>query len=296
MVGHIGAPELSRAFRPGIRDEDILPATLAPELLQDLLRGELGFNGVLVSDASAMVGLTSTLPRRELVPAVIAAGCDMFLFMRNADEDFGYMLDGVRNGVISETRLQEALERILGLKASLGLHAVRAGGTRAPAVGALGDRLRGASRDRRRDRRQDRHAREGHPGQPPAHARRRTGASASTGSPAPRTSPAPIRAATSTSCARSSNGRASRCTSSGMPRPARPPGEQGSSPHTVMKRRGERAVRREVRRRDPGRERDRLRAGEHDAHPVVDLAGRRDPLVCRRRCRRSSSRRRCRTT
>ena len=64
------------------------PATLAPELLQDLLRGELGFNGVLVSDASAMVGLTSALPRRELVPAVIAAGCDMFLFIRNADEDF----------------------------------------------------------------------------------------------------------------------------------------------------------------------------------------------------------------
>lgn len=122
MVGHIGAPELSRALRPGIRDEDILPATLAPELLQDLLRGRLGFNGLLVSDASPMVGLTSTLARRELVPAVIAAGCDMFLFMRNADEDFGYMLDGVRSGVISEARLQDALERILGLKASLGLH------------------------------------------------------------------------------------------------------------------------------------------------------------------------------
>lgn len=123
MVGHIGAPELSRALRPGIRDEDILPATLAPELLQDLLRGELGFNGLLVSDASAMVGLTSALPRRDLVPAVIAAGCDMFLFMRNADEDFAYMLEGVRSGVISSERLQDALERILGLKASLGLHA-----------------------------------------------------------------------------------------------------------------------------------------------------------------------------
>ena len=125
MVGHIGAPELSRALRPGIRDEEILPATLAPELLQDLLRGELGFNGVLVSDASAMAGLTSVLPRRELVPAVIASGCDMFLFMRDADEDFAYMLDGVRSGVITVERLQEALERILGLKASLGLHGLR---------------------------------------------------------------------------------------------------------------------------------------------------------------------------
>jgi beta-N-acetylhexosaminidase len=122
MVGHIGAPELSRALRPGIRDEEIRPATLAPELLQDLLRERLGFNGVLVSDASAMVGLTSVLPRRELVPAVIAAGCDMFLFFRNADEDFAFMLEGVRTKVITEGRLQDALERILGLKASLGLH------------------------------------------------------------------------------------------------------------------------------------------------------------------------------
>jgi beta-N-acetylhexosaminidase len=123
MVGHIGAPELSRALRPGIRNEEILPATLAPELLQDLLRGQLGFNGVLVSDASAMVGLTQTLPRRDLVPAVIAAGCDMFLFMRNPDEDFAYMLEGVRAGVITAERLQDALERILALKASVGLHA-----------------------------------------------------------------------------------------------------------------------------------------------------------------------------
>ncbi|MEO8906599.1 MAG: hypothetical protein ABI310_00855 [Microbacteriaceae bacterium] len=54
--------------------------------------------------------------------ASIAAGCDMFLFFRDAAEDFGYMLEGYRSGVITKERLQEALERILGLKASLGLH------------------------------------------------------------------------------------------------------------------------------------------------------------------------------
>lgn len=122
MIGHIGAPALSRKFRPGIRDEDILPASLAPELLQDLLRGELGFNGVILTDASMMVGMTQAMKRRDLVPAAIAAGCDMFLFFRNAEEDFQYMLEGYRSGVITEERLQEALERILGLKASLGLH------------------------------------------------------------------------------------------------------------------------------------------------------------------------------
>jgi beta-N-acetylhexosaminidase len=123
MAGHIGAPALSRRLRPGIADRDVLPATLAPELLQDLLRGELGFNGLIVSDASLMGGFTSALPRRELVPAAIAAGCDMFLFFRNPDEDFRFMLEGYRSGVITEARLREALERILGLKASLGLHA-----------------------------------------------------------------------------------------------------------------------------------------------------------------------------
>lgn len=136
MIGHIGAPELSRRFRPGLSDGEILPATLAPELLGDLLRGELGFNGLILTDASQMIGMTQAMKRSDLVPAAIAAGCDMFLFFRNPEEDFGYMLDGYRNGIITEERLQDALRRILALKAYLGLHA-KARETLVPAAETL---------------------------------------------------------------------------------------------------------------------------------------------------------------
>ena len=122
MVGHICLPSYSRHFRPGIQDRDILPATLAPELLQDLLREKLGFNGLVLTDASHMAGLACAAPRSRQVPGAIAAGCDMFLFFNDPDEDFQYMLDGYNRGIITPERLHDALLRILGLKAKLGLH------------------------------------------------------------------------------------------------------------------------------------------------------------------------------
>lgn len=122
MVGHIALPEMSRKLRPGIKDEDIMPATLAPELLTDLLRGEMGFNGVVITDASHMAGIACMEKREVAVPKAIASGCDMFLFTNDADEDFGYMMNGVKTGVITEERLSDALHRILGLKARLKLY------------------------------------------------------------------------------------------------------------------------------------------------------------------------------
>ena len=122
MVGHIMLPEYSRHLRPGIADADILPATVAPELLTDLLRDDLGFNGVILTDASLMVGLTSALPRERQMVQAITAGCDMILFFRNHDEDFGFVRSAVESGEITADRLDDALTRILGLKAKLGLH------------------------------------------------------------------------------------------------------------------------------------------------------------------------------
>lgn len=132
MVGHIALPEYSRKLRPGIADEDIRPATLAEELLNDLLREKLGFNGLLLTDASHMAGMTCAMPRSKQVPCAIAAGCDMFLFFNDIEEDFGYMMQGYKDGIITEQRLNDAVTRILGLKASLKLHEKQKTGTLVP--------------------------------------------------------------------------------------------------------------------------------------------------------------------
>ena len=101
MTGQISLPAWSRRVRPGIRNEEILPASLAPELLQDLLRGELGFNGLIISDASHMIGMAGVMPRCDAVPKAIAAGCDMFLFANDFREDLGSLRAGYEQGIVT---------------------------------------------------------------------------------------------------------------------------------------------------------------------------------------------------
>ena len=114
MVGHIALP----AFQEHDR---MLPASLSKELLQGLLRDKLGFNGLIVSDATPMVGFCAAMERRLAVPGAIMAGCDMFLFNKDYDEDFAFMKEGLKNGLLSEERLNEAVTRILATKISAGL-------------------------------------------------------------------------------------------------------------------------------------------------------------------------------
>ena len=122
MVGHILQPAYSRHFNPDIKDQDILPASLSKELVMDLLRGKLGFNGVVITDSAVMTGLGCALPREKIPGACINAGCDIYLFGRNLDEDFENLLSDVNSGVVSPERLDEAVTRVLALKACLGLH------------------------------------------------------------------------------------------------------------------------------------------------------------------------------
>lgn len=122
MVGHIMLPEYSKKLNPELSDEDIMPGLIAPELLNGLLREKLGFNGLIVTDSSTMAGMGTVMPREKAVPLTIASGCDMFLFTKNLEEDFEFMKKGVEEGVITPQRLDEAVTRILALKASLKLH------------------------------------------------------------------------------------------------------------------------------------------------------------------------------
>ena len=124
MGGHILMPEYMQEINPDITPDTIMPGTLCKEIMTDLLRGELGFNGMVVTDASHMVGMTNRMKRKDMLPAAINAGCDMFLFFNDPEEDFSTMLNAYKTGIISEERIVEALTRILGLKAAKGMHKI----------------------------------------------------------------------------------------------------------------------------------------------------------------------------
>ena len=122
MAGHIMLPEYAKAINPDLTDEEMMPATLSPEIMQGLLREKLGFNGMVVTDASHMIAMTDRMKRKDMLPKCINAGCDMFLFFNDPDEDFATMLAAYQDGTISEERMTEALTRILALKAHMGLN------------------------------------------------------------------------------------------------------------------------------------------------------------------------------
>ena len=131
MVGHIALPSYQKKFNPG-HPKKLMPASLSPELLQNLLRDQLGFNGMIITDATPMVGFLCAMDREKSVPYCIEAGCDMILFNKDYDEDIRFMKKGYEEGILSEKRLDEAITRILAMKAALRLHEKRANGTLVP--------------------------------------------------------------------------------------------------------------------------------------------------------------------
>ena len=122
MSAHIALPAFILAQNPDAGVEAYRPAAVSRALNLDLLRGQLGFNGLIVSDATPMAGFGSWASRDEMLPEVIENGCDIILFSRDAAADVALITAAVSDGRIRAARLDEALTRILGLKAWAGLH------------------------------------------------------------------------------------------------------------------------------------------------------------------------------
>jgi beta-N-acetylhexosaminidase len=106
------------------------PATLSPVILGDVLRGELGFDGVVLSDSMNMASMRANYEPLESAVAAIVAGVDIVMLAEeHYDHDSGYLarqvalIEGVRkaarDGRISEARLDEAAGRVLRLKAGI---------------------------------------------------------------------------------------------------------------------------------------------------------------------------------
>ena len=137
MSAHILQPAYTRYYNPDVKDEDILPGSLNADLHQKLLRGKMGFNGLIVTDATTMGGFTEIVPRSKAVPMSIANGADIFLFSRDIEDDFNYMKQRVEDGILTMERVDEALMRVLGLKAKMHLPEKKANGTLVPPPEAL---------------------------------------------------------------------------------------------------------------------------------------------------------------
>jgi beta-N-acetylhexosaminidase len=99
------------------------PATMSKPIITGILRQEMGYDGVVITDALGMGGATDTYPPDRVPVVALQAGVDMLL--KPPDGEFRTMynavLDAVRNGELSKKRLRTSVERILRLKWDLGL-------------------------------------------------------------------------------------------------------------------------------------------------------------------------------
>ncbi len=121
MSAHIAMPAWAERF--GARGiERFRPASISRPLNEGLLRGVLGFNGLIVSDATTMAGLGSWGPRDRVIPEVLANGCDMILFSFQLSADIERLMRALDDGRLPMARVDAAVTRVLALKAALGLH------------------------------------------------------------------------------------------------------------------------------------------------------------------------------
>jgi len=113
MTGHLAVPALDP-------DPDV-PATMSPKIMTDLLRKQMGFEGLVVTDALDMGGVTVRYPPGEVAVRSILAGADVLLVPPVLDAALEAVRDAVAAGRIPMSRVDEAVTRVLRAKAKLGL-------------------------------------------------------------------------------------------------------------------------------------------------------------------------------
>jgi beta-N-acetylhexosaminidase len=107
MTAHIGAPKVTGSD---------VPATMSPIILQDKLRGELGYQDIIITDGMEMGAITQQYTSAEAAVGSIQAGADIVLGPRYFTEAFDAVIAAVNNGTISEERINQSVRRILKLK------------------------------------------------------------------------------------------------------------------------------------------------------------------------------------
>lgn len=113
MPGHISLPAYDT---PDPTNGLCPPATLSPSLMKDLLRGELGFDGLIVSDAVNMGGFSGFVNYFDACARFLEAGGDVLLFARPTGAFLNEMLKRVRSGLLSESAIEESLRRFRAFK------------------------------------------------------------------------------------------------------------------------------------------------------------------------------------
>ena len=107
MLGHISLPNVTG---------DYTPATLSRQIVKDILREEMGYDGIIVTDAMNMAAVTNYYSSAEAAVKAIQAGVDMILAPADFYSSYQGVLDAVRNGEISEKRIDRSVMRIIELK------------------------------------------------------------------------------------------------------------------------------------------------------------------------------------
>lgn len=107
MVGHLSCPNVTG---------DMIPASVNPVIVTDLLRDELGYEGIVITDSLAMGAVVDLYSAEDMGVAAIEAGVDMVLMPADFPTCYQGVVDAVKSGELAESRIDESLERIIRTK------------------------------------------------------------------------------------------------------------------------------------------------------------------------------------